>query len=378
MSHAKMKPEAAVQYSNEITSENVDHTYDLAVCIMRAEPYHIGHQVLVNQGLAVANHVLVLVGSSNVPRTIKNPFTYDERMEMILGSLSVADRTRVGVLPVPDCLYSDDDWITYVQQKIENTLTLRVGGGWEDKKVNRSACIVGNKKDESSYYLDKFPQYDFVSVDGIKLGLDATSIRQLMFEAPDQLHLIKSLVPASTFSFVERFIGSDEHTRLGREYDMIKKYKAAWAAAPYAPTFVTVDAVVKKNGHVLFVRRKAAPGEGLLALPGGFVNQNERLRDAAIRELIEETSIDLPPGLLANSISRSDVFDHPDRSLRGRTFTHAFLFDLDKADSKSGLPKVKGGDDAAEAIWIPTATAINMAMETYEDHQSIWRSMVGV
>lgn len=379
MSHSKMSAAEAVQYSTgQITSENVNNKYDLAVIIGRFEPLHAGHRVLINQGLAVANHVLVLIGSANLPRTIKNPFTYEERKNMVIGSLTTPERTRVGVLPVPDNLYSDDDWVQYVQERIENTLTARVGGGWTDRPVNRTACIVGNNKDESSYYLKLFPQYPDVNVNSVKIGLDATSLRKLMFETPNDLHLIQSLVPTSTFEFLNDFVKTEEYKRLVREYEMIQKYKKSWENSPYPPVFVTVDAVVKKNGHVLFVRRKAAPGENLIALPGGFVNQNESLKEAVIRELQEETNIDLPPGLLANSISDPIVFDHPGRSLRGRTFTHAFLFDLDKSDKKFGLPKVKGGDDASDAMWIPTAQAIKMSDETYEDHQSIWRKLLGV
>lgn len=370
MSHSQMKPEAAKQYSNAVQTKK----YDLAVIIGRFEPFHVGHSVLINQGLAVANHILVLVGSSNTPRTIKNPFTYEERSKMIRSSLSVSESSRLHVMPLPDNLYSDDEWVKTVQNRIEAVHNAMVVGA----PKSLSTCIVGNKKDESSYYLNMFPQYGYVAVDEVKLGLDATMLRTLIFETPDQVHLIKSLVPSPVFSIVEQFMKTEEYSRLVREYEMVKKYKESWGNSPYPPVFVTVDAVVKKSGHILLVRRKAAPGEGLLALPGGFVNQNERLKDAAIRELIEETNIDLPPGLLANSISDSSVFDHPGRSLRGRTITHAFFFDLDKADRKSGLPKVKGGDDASDAMWIPISKAIEKATETYEDHLSIWRSFIGV
>jgi bifunctional NMN adenylyltransferase/nudix hydrolase len=99
--------------------------------------------------------------------------------------------------------------------------------------------------------------------------------------------------------------------------------------------FVTADAVVVQSGHILLVERGRAPGKGLLALPGGFVNPEERIRDAAIRELREETSISdgkgqIPPAMLASFIedARTRVFDAPNRSLRGRIITHAFLFRL--------------------------------------------------
>ena len=106
------------------------------------------------------------------------------------------------------------------------------------------------------------------------------------------------------------------------------------------------------------------------------VDQNERLVDAAVRELIEETTIDLPRGLLYGSMGDGVVFDHPGRSLRGRTFTHAYLFDLDKADTRNkDLPSVKGDDDAEDAKWFTFAEILEMGDVIYEDHLSIIRRM---
>jgi bifunctional NMN adenylyltransferase/nudix hydrolase len=353
--------------------------YDLAVVLGRFEPLHVGHLILLNKAFMVADKVLVLVGSSKQPRTIKNPFTFAEREEMIIKS--VAEQSEhLKVRPLVDNLYSDDEWMKQVRFEIKSDLAAT--HQWTDRDIEsiskRKVAIVGNKKDESSYYLDLFPEYDYVAIDEVKLGFDATSVREILFEKPGFIEILKSLLPEYTFEFMKNFVHTEEYRRLHREYMMVKKYKESWSVAPYAPTFITVDAVVKKAGHILMVRRKEAPGEGLLALPGGFINANERIQDAAMRELAEETKIDLPPGLLRNSMGTGVVFDHPGRSLRGRTVTHAFLFDLDKADKKSGLPKVKGSDDAAEALWIPVDELIQKSDQIYEDHLSIIRSILGV
>lgn len=379
MSHANFKQEGLKAYASQIiSSETVSPKYDLAVVIGRFEPPHAGHGILFNKALMIANRVLVLVGSSHAPRTIKNPFTYEERREMILTSLVNAgvDNTRISTAPLVDNLYSDDDWLISVQDHITNTLMQ--GEAWQDTTPKKTVAIVGNKKDESSYYLDLFPQYDYVAVDEVKLGFDATAIREVLFEKPGFIDLLKSLVPTNVFEFFGEFRKTHEYYRLVREYFMIQKYKESWKAAPYAPTFVTVDAVVKKAGHILLVRRKHAPGEGLWALPGGFLEPGERLRDAALRELVEETSIDLPPGLLEGCIGEGVVFDHPGRSLRGRTITHAFTVDLDKRDKKPGTPKVTGSDDASEAKFFTFAEVLAMADKIYEDHLSIIRNLYGI
>ena len=111
---------------------------------------------------------------------------------------------------------------------------------------------------------------------------------------------------------------------------------------------------------------------------GGFLNQNERIFPAALRELKEETNLDLPPKLIQGSLSKVQVFDHPDRSLRGRTITHAHLFILDGHDLQSGLPKIRAADDAMDAQWIPLNKLCTMSNEIFEDHLSICKSMLGL
>ena len=152
---------------------------------------------------------------------------------------------------------------------------------------------------------------------------------------------------------------------LRAEYQMIKKYKEAWKAAPFPPTFMTVDAVVVQSGHILLVKRGDMPGKGLWALPGGFLNQEETMLDGAIRELKEETKIKVPVPVLKGSIKGSKTFDAPNRSSRGRTITQAFFIDLGVGD----LPKVKGSDDAEKAFWVPFNKVKQEKM--FEDHFAI-------
>ena len=160
---------------------------------------------------------------------------------------------------------------------------------------------------------------------------------------------------------------------LVREYDFIKQYKSAWEAAPYAPTFVTVDAVVVQSGHVLLVRRRAEPGRGLYAIPGGFLDPGERIDDAVFRELREETKIKVPEPVLRGSVRAKEVFDAPNRSLRGRTITHAYLIEL----QPGALPKVKGSDDAEKAKWVPISVFERMENQMFEDHYHIINTLIG-
>ena len=61
--------------------------------------------------------------------------------------------------------------------------------------------------------------------------------------------------------------------KLREEWAELVEEQAKWATAPYPPVFVTVDAVVRIAQQVLLIRRGHSPGKGLLALPGGFIEQ---------------------------------------------------------------------------------------------------------
>jgi bifunctional NMN adenylyltransferase/nudix hydrolase len=89
-------------------------------------------------------------------------------------------------------------------------------------------------------------------------------------------------------------------------------------------------------------------------------------------ELREETRLKVPAPVLRGSIRERRVFDAPHRSERGRTITHAYLIELAPAPE---LPKVKGGDDARHAFWLPLAQLEPERL--FEDHYFIIQAMLG-
>ena len=178
------------------------------------------------------------------------------------------------------------------------------------------------------------------------------------------------LISKPVQSWIEKnFFNTEDFKNLKEGFDFIKKYKESWAVAPYPPVFVTVDAVVTKSGHVLVVKRKINPGIGLYALPGGYVKADELIETAALRELREETRIKIHPEELKKRIVDKEVFDYPNRSLRGRTITHAFHIDLGVGE----LPDIShsGGDDAGSAQWMSLSDVILNEDKFFEDHVSI-------
>ena len=112
---------------------------------------------------------------------------------------------------------------------------------------------------------------------------------------------------------------------------------------------VAVGAVVFKDGCVLLVRRGQPPAEDLWAIPGGSVEIGETLREAAEREILEETGIQIRA---SKPIYTFDVIDH---DAAGKVRFHYVIVDL-AADYVRGEPSP--GDDALEARWI-SAEEIN-------------------
>jgi bifunctional NMN adenylyltransferase/nudix hydrolase len=254
-------------------------------------------------------------------------------------------------------MYNDTAWASNVQGIVSK---YRILGG--------SVGLIGHKKDDSSFYLSMFPQWELVDV-GLFEQLNATNIRDLYFRENVNMKFIHNVVPPSTFRMLEGRIGTPSWKLIIEERVFVEKYKQQYAALPYPPIFSTGDAVVFCSGHVLLVKRRAVPGKGLWAVPGGYVNANtdKSVVDAALRELREETKISVPLPVLRGSIVDTKVFDAIDRSPRGRIITHVVKIVIPLVDGK--LPKIKGSDDAKKAKWVPIGE-VNRA-EMFEDHFEI-------
>ncbi len=347
--------------------------FDFLVFIGRFQPFHKGHLAVINEGLKKANQMIILCGSAHQPRSVRNPWSYAERKTMISDAINDIDRQRTHIAPLMDIVYNDESWVKNVQSTINGLVTAHNDVPHKSPKVG----LIGHSKDQSSYYLNLFPQWEAINVENYK-GISSTPIRESIFNihGDNSNHIIddiKQLLPIYTQHYITKFFNTPAYIEIKEEHQFAAKYKQAWNSAPYAPTFVTVDAVVVQSGHVLMVERKARPGKGLMALPGGFLDHDEKLVDACLRELREETCLRVPTSVLKGSIKDQDVFDDPHRSSRGRTITHAFYFELEPDKT---LPKVKGSDDAKYAKWIPLADL--EPGKIFEDHYFIVQKLTGM
>jgi 8-oxo-dGTP diphosphatase len=112
----------------------------------------------------------------------------------------------------------------------------------------------------------------------------------------------------------------------------------------YPRPAVTADIIIIKTiqnqPSLLLIERKHPPFEGMWALPGGFLEMDETLEAAALRELQEET------GITGIVLEQFHTFSKVDRDPRHRTITTVFI---GYADENTAPPQA--GDDAARAEW---------------------------
>ena len=128
---------------------------------------------------------------------------------------------------------------------------------------------------------------------------------------------------------------------------------------------VTVDAAVcaffEGKARLLLIQRKHEPFQGRWALPGGFVEMEEDLPQAAARELAEETGLkDVP-------LEQLHTFGRPGRDPRGRTITVVYF-----GIAGQNPPPAKAADDAAQVQWFDISDLPPMAF----DHDEIVRCAI--
>lgn len=132
----------------------------------------------------------------------------------------------------------------------------------------------------------------------------------------------------------------------------------------YARPSATVDVALisrEANPRVLLIQRKSDPFAGSWALPGGFVEPDERLADAARRELKEET------GVTQWELEQLHTFGDPGRDPRGWTISVVFMARVDLKQIKA-----KAADDASATGWF----SLNELPPLAFDHADILQRVI--
>lgn len=302
-----------------------------AIVIGRFQPLHLGHLSLLEKAKEVADVVFVLIGSANRAPSIKNPFTYEERKEKIKQYMECV------TIPLDDYLYDNKKWTKQVNDHITT-----IGRAFTE------VVMVGHSK-EGNDYLGWFPNVPYIEADS-EFKLTATEVREQMFTYHDQ-----------------------RLAHVQDDWNYFQREKEVFGAYPYPDTlnFVCADNLLLWNGHILLIKRKNAPGKGLWALPGGFKNNNETLKQAADRELKEETGIVLTPAQFGFAASK--LYDDPRRSFGIPRLTMVYAYVAIGRE----CPEVVAQDDACDIQWVPLANIGKGEFMLFDDHQDIIFDLVG-
>lgn len=338
---------------------------DATVVIGRFSPYTISQHAQMLKALGHPGKVVVVIGSAYHTRTPRDPFTWQEREAMIRLCLPEGADERVAFVPVRD-YYDDARWAEAVKKAVKAAAPQATRPHLLPTSVQNVEC-----------YREWLPQWPQLEPEGPAVddrallrvllagdGDAATGIAPRRRPIETALAVVGPQLPPGMPAYLRSWVKLPHYAELVAEERANEEERAKWTGAPYEPIFSTVDCVVHAAGHVLLVRRKHRPGRGLWALPGGFLDPRERLATSAMRELHEETALGIPDATLHRRLKEVIVFDHPDRSMRGRTITHVHFFELQ--DEK--LPQVQGSDDAAEAQWIAVSGLPGLEERLFEDH----------
>lgn len=364
------------------------------VYIGRFQMAHIGHEAVITHAASKADRLVLLVGSADLARDPKNPFTFEERksvleamaQRIVTEQWSQGRSVKVDILPVHDYTYNNTKWLKEVQNQVRSVTN------------STDITLAGCRKDgdTSTFYLDFFPQWKQDFINEVKTSqagipkeyreidakvnpvppISSTQLRNQYFSTKQ----VPAYLPQETAEFLEKFKTRSPEIldNLVNEHNFVIRYKEQMnKQLPYNNIpFLTGDALVVAAGHILLVKRRTYPGKGLYALPGGFFDawQDQTQVDTALRELKEETKIQVPYKTLKGSIVKVDEFGDFERSLRWRIITKCAYIKLDGTT----LPKVKGSDDAEVAFWLPLSEVQKNRDHFFEDHFSIIETMIGL
>jgi len=120
-----------------------------ALFIGRFQPFHNAHLVDIKKILKDIDEVIIAIGSSQEKNTLENPFSYNERKQMITNTLKKHKIKNYKIYPVPD-LYNDKKWVEYMKNNLPSYDFVYSGNLWTlrcfkrfDSKAKKIKLIKG-------------------------------------------------------------------------------------------------------------------------------------------------------------------------------------------------------------------------------------------
>lgn len=364
-----------VTYGNVSRARRIDvaRDYDAVVVIQRSNPPTNAHVRNVRAAASVGQFAISVKGSSYHPRTVKNPLSDEEVeatwTEIVKDDADVRDKLRF--VRVRD-YYDNEKWKRNVEKQVYEVLT-KEGISQDLARV----AILGHSKDETSFYLAMFPDWDQIEVSNYQ-GLNATDVRTLFYDAENlatHWPMIATMVPAATVGMLKSLAIRPAYEHLVAEYRYIQKIlgdEQKFRELKNNPNWELntncSDVVIECSDHVLMGYRGGVYGYDQLAFPGG-IKGRETFLNAGLRELFEESTFAFTKAYLMQYLVNSHMFDHEGRSQAGVRCSMGFHFNLGNLP----LQEVWGKDDMKHRrmIWVPKKEWKDYAPLMFEDHDCV-------
>lgn len=185
-----------------INEQTMIERFDDLIYIGRFQPFHVAHMQTVQIALEQSERVILALGSAQEQRNIKNPFSATEREQMILSNFSAADQQRIRFVPIID-VYNDVKWVKLVKDQVNQVVEPQSNVG-----------LIGHFKDDSSYYLELFPEWTLLELESLKDAISATPLREAYYRG----EISQSQFPAGTIAFLEQFKRNPVYQQLQQKY----------------------------------------------------------------------------------------------------------------------------------------------------------------
>ena len=178
------------------------YNFDYLIYIGRFQPFHLAHMQTIKIALEHSDQVILALGSAQDERNIKNPFSALEREQMILSNFSETDQKRIQFVHIID-VYNDVKWV----QLVKSCIAERV-------QPKDKVGLIGHFKDESSYYLQLFPEWEMLELHSLKGAISATPVREAYYRG----EIVESVLPLGTSDFLHQFQTTEIFKQLQHKY----------------------------------------------------------------------------------------------------------------------------------------------------------------
>lgn len=366
------------------------------VYIGRFQPFHKGHKAIVDLTVKMMkpeDTFMIIIGSADQQETERNPLSASQRKEMLSIEL---EGYPVTISTINDSPYNYDLWIEHLCAKMLGFKSATHDDFLEKQedfiKGFSNICIVGMENVEE--YINRITKYyTYAPTEHFDLGISSHIFSELETQTSVHGSSIRTLVCSEDRGHLENFYSDIKDFVSEKVLAYLKTVNfplivynayvnginyAASTGCKYNSCFMTVDNIVfdKFANKVLLIRRK---DNGKFAIPGGFAEPYMNMKDNALRELEEETSITAK--MLKDAFVKIDeleptLIDAPYRDPRSShkcNFVSAVYVWQSKVDTfKNFIPYVKAGDDAVDTVWLSKEECEDLpAWRFHADHKKI-------